>query len=234
MPAPLSFDRRHAVSAEQEAAWQQLGKPTCGMGKFGADTPGYWVSQTSVQYAPILDHGFREETHGIVIHVNDGWYHGTLGFFTNGLAEPWGSEGVGAHFEMGGQHNNLRGEYADGPPVQLLPLDAIAWHAVEANNFSIGVEHAGFGYSTWEWETEHYNIIGNSAYRIAWMLRRYNLGPPSISTNPNHGNIWPHSAGGASWGGHICPGSTQNNVDYFPWQLFHEYCLKAYNQKWGF
>jgi hypothetical protein len=236
---PAGFDRRHAVTAEQEAAWVAAGSP-----QHGAETqligtpPGYWVPQTTVGYAAVLDHGLREETRGIVIHVNDGWYHGTIGFFTNGLPEPYGSEGVGAHFEMGGQSNALTGVYADGPPYQFLPIDAVAYHACDANAFSVGIEHAGFGWSTAEWEAKtgrgHYNMIGNSAYRAAWILRRYNLGPPKVSlTNPNTGNVWPHACGGAAWGGHQCPASTQNGVDYFPWELWLKYCNTAYKTKWG-
>jgi hypothetical protein len=230
---PDGYDRRHAVSAAQEAAWLAAGKPTAGVLAETA-TASQWVPQTTVGYASVLDHGVREETRGIVIHVNDGYYHGTIGFFTNGLPEPYGSEGVGAHFEMGGQLGTLTGEYADGPPYQFLPLDAVAWHAADANAFSVGIEHAGFGYSTDEWEKTHYNMIGNSAYRAAWILRHYNLGPPVVSpTNPNHGNVWGHTAGGAAWGGHQCPASTQNGVDYFPWELWLTYCNKAYNSKWG-
>jgi hypothetical protein len=98
---------------------------------------------------------------------------------------------------------------------------------VTANATTVGVEHAGFGESPEEWEKTHYNMIGNSAYRCAWILRRYDLGPPVISlTNPNHGNVWPHSCGGESWGGHQCPGPN------FPWQLWLDETTKAYNSKW--
>lgn len=184
-------------------------------------------------YAGILDHGVRSETRGIVIHVNSGYWGGTVGFFTNGQPEPYGSEGVGAHFEIGGAgidgkpSNSI---YADHGPLQFLPLDAVAWHAVDANAFAIGIEHAGFGESTGEWEKTHFNEIGMSAYRAAWILRHYGLGPPKISlTYPGSGdaNVWPHSAGGASWGQHACPG------DHFPWQLWLDDCQKAYKAKWA-
>lgn len=236
-PSPV-FDRRHAVSIAQEKAWYDgkaealrgSEKPERGLIRrsFEAVTnTALWVPKTVQGYAPILDHGVRAETHGIVIHVNSGWYHGTIGFFTNGLREPFGSEGVGAHFEIGGQHNALKGVYADGPPYQFLPLNRVAWHAVDANDTTIGIEHAGFGASTEEWEKTHFNELGNSAYRAAWILRRYNLGPPVVSlTNTQHGNIWPHSCGGASWGGHDCPGP------HFPWDLWLSYCKKAYKAKW--
>jgi hypothetical protein len=231
-----TYDRRHAVSAEQESAWIAAGKPVHGPASTAASsTTSLWVPQTIEGYAAVLDHGVRSETNGIVIHVNDGYYHGTIGFFTNGQPEPYGSEGVGAHFEMGGTNNKLQPPYEDGDPYQFLPLNAVAWHAVNANGTTIGIEHAGFGWSTAEWETEHYNMIGNSAYRAAWILRRYGLGPPDIQEHDTtKGNVWPHAAGGASWGGHECPASTQNGVDYFPWDLWETYCKRAYNSKWEF
>lgn len=223
-----SFNRRHAVTPEQEQMWEDTGKPVHG-------SSGIWVPHTIQGYAAILDHGIRAETRGIVLHVNDGFYHGTIGFFTNGLPEPYGSEGIGAHFEMGGQANHLIGEYADGPPYQFLPLDAVAFHAGEANGFTVGIEHAGFGYSTDEWTVTHYNMIGNSAYRGGWILRHYGLGVPRVSMSypgPRGANVWPHHAGGFAWGGHQCPASTRDGVDYFPYKLWQEWATKAYNEKW--
>jgi hypothetical protein len=232
LPAHNVIVRAHSVSPDQEAEYLKAGSP-----KFGDSVSvKQWAPDTIQGYAAILDHGLRQETRGIVNHVNDGWYEGTKGFFTNGLAEPYGSQGVGAHFEIGGTYNPLKGIYADGPPYQFLPLDAVAWHACDANAFTIGIEHAGFGYSTAEWEVTHFNMIGNSAYRAAWILRHYNLGPPKVSlTYPGTGdpNVWPHAAGGESWGGHSCPASTQNGVDYFPWELWLKFCNKAYKTKWG-
>jgi N-acetylmuramoyl-L-alanine amidase-like protein len=234
---PKGFDRRHSVSAAQEKAWYNgkdvplrgFEKPDRGLIRrsFQAVTnTALWVPQTQQSYAGILDHGIREVTHGIVIHVNAGYYHGTESFFTNGEPEPYGSQGVGAHFEIGGKVTP--GIYGDGPPLQFLPLNRVAWHAVEANAFAIGMEHAGFGSSLAEWEKTHYNMIGNSAYRCAWILRRYGLGPPDISlTNPSRGNIWPHSCGGEAWGGHDCPGP------YFPWDLWLDFANKAYKVKWN-
>lgn len=227
---PYRFDRRHAVTADQETAWAAAGSLRHGDDESRLVGTAAWVPDTPERYAGILDHGTRSETRGVVMHVNSGYWGGTVGFFTNGLAEPWGSEGVGAHFEIGGAGINGRPSssiYADHGPLQFLPLDAVAWHAVDANAFSIGVEQAGFGASVYEWEKTHYNEIGQAAYRVAWILRRYGLGPPEISlTSPAKGNVWPHSCGGLSWGGHDCPGP------HYPWDLFLKYCRKAYKQKW--
>lgn len=242
MTSPTTFDRRHAVSETEEIAWRgqtapELAEPpptrlewTLNRVGLGLDKKAVYVPATRVKYAAILDHGFRSETRGVVLHVNAGYAKGTEGFFTNGLREPFGSEGVGAHFEISGRGLNglpSLSNLADFGSAQYVPIDRVTWHAVEANGFAIGVEHAGFGKSTSEWEKLHFNEIGNSAYRVAWILHRYELGPPEISlTNSSRGNIWPHSCGGASWGGHQCPGPA------FPYELWLKYCKKAYKNKW--
>ena len=248
MTQPAHYLRSHAVaSGTVDSPWGSLARPLLRpfekppgrirpiLNKVGLalNNDSLWVPQTTALYAPILDHGVREETRGIVIHVNDGYFEGTVGFFTNGLAEPYGSEGVGAHFEIGGTDNKLQGVYADRRPVQFLPLNRVAWHAVDANAYTIGMEHAGFGYSKGEWLSTHYNMIGNSAYIAAWIHHRFNLGEPKVSlTNINEGTVWPHNAGGSSWGGHQCPSSTQNGVDYFPWDIWESLALKAYRTNW--
>jgi hypothetical protein len=223
---PRGFDRRHAVSELQEQTWRAESSKHGG----ALATPTQWVPQTRQMYAGILDHGVRSETRGVVMHVNAGYWNGTVGFFTNGDPEPYGSEGVGAHFEIGGAGVDGKPStsiYADHGPLQFLPLDAVAWHAVDANAFSVGIEQAGFGDTEHEWEVTHFNEVGNAAYRAAYILRHYGLGPPVISlTNPAHGNIWPHSCGGESWGGHQCPGAA------YPWTLFETYCKRAYKAKW--
>jgi N-acetyl-anhydromuramyl-L-alanine amidase AmpD len=164
-----------------------------------------WVPHCRREYLRVLDHGPRPETRGVVIHVNDGYFEGTRSWFRSG------SGGVGAHFEVG---NSAEGV------VQFLPLSQKAWHAVDANAFSIGVEHAGFGRRS-EWEAGH--MLELSANRVAWILHRYNLGRPHLGHN-----IWPHSAGGDSWGGHFdCPGKE------FPWDKYLSMVEHAYLHHWA-
>lgn len=180
------------------------------------ETPsGVWVPYTLPHYLPAIDQGPRPATRGIVIHVNAGTYDGTISWFTGGS----GGTGVGAHMEIGGHGH---------PPVQFLPLDHKAWHAGSANADTIGIEHVGYGSSAAEWEKTNFNMIGNSAYRAAWILRHFGLGPPDISlTDGAKGNVWPHACGGTAWGGHpLCPG------EFFPWQLWEQECAKAYRARW--
>lgn len=166
----------------------------------------WWVPYTRHVYYPELDHGYRGRTDGIVLHVNDGYYQGTLDFFHN-------NGGVGAHFEIG---------FQSGQITQMVPINRKCWHAVNANANTIGVEHAGFGRSRSEWLQNHEYEIVMSAQRVAWMLHRYNLGKPQ-----RHKNIFYHSDGGAGWGNHDCPGSK------FPYDVWSKHCMDAFIHHWA-
>src|SRR5215217_8232179 len=71
---------------------------------------GTWLPHTTRHLMPILDHGPRPQTRGLVIHVNDGYFDGTISWFSGG------SRGVGAHLEIGGDR-----------VWQLLSLERKAW-----------------------------------------------------------------------------------------------------------
>lgn len=165
----------------------------------------WWVPTIHHNYYSELDHGYRSATRGVVLHVNDGYYQGTLDFFHN-------NGGVGAHFELG---------FQKGQSTQLVPLNRVCWHAVQANAFSIGVEHAGFGRNRAEWLQNGEREIRASAQIVSWILHRYNLGPPK-----RHTNIFFHSDGGASWGGHACPGAA------FPYDVWERLCRHYFDTHW--
>lgn len=159
---------------------------------------------TTQHRMPILEHGRRPQTTGIVIHVNDGTFDGTISWFSGG------SGGVGAHVEVGFDR-----------VWQLADLDAKCWHAVDANAFSIGIEHAGYGRTRAEWLNAGHELA-YSANRSSWILHHYRLGPPRYGHN-----IWPHSWGGVAWGNHACPGPA------FPWDVWLKACSDAYWGQWG-
>jgi N-acetyl-anhydromuramyl-L-alanine amidase AmpD len=152
----------------------------------------------------ILDHGPRAHTRGVVIHVNDGSFDGTISWFSGG------SGGVGAHLEIGEER-----------VWQLVDLNRKCWHAVEANAFAIGFEHKGFGRTSGEWLDAGHELAF-SANRCAWVLHEYNLGKPRYGVN-----IWPHSWGGVAWGNHDCPG------EHFPWRFYMNLVNDAYYGHWG-
>lgn len=194
--------------------------------------PGVWYPPAKRVYAAKLDHGPRSSTSGVVIHVNAG---GSFAGVVAGFAAGGFTAGVGAHFEVGSQ--------ADGPVVEFLPLDRVAWHAGNANGYSVGIEHAGSGASRQEWISGHGNMLQTSATLTAWILQQCELGPPVINTNSPTpvrsdgspaGNIWPHNLGTLipgdpnSWGGHICPDGP-DGVDYFPWDVWGLMVARAYS-----
>jgi N-acetylmuramoyl-L-alanine amidase-like protein len=168
-----------------------------------------WLPHTKAHPISCIDHGVRPETRGIVIHVNDGSFDGTISWFSQGPSG--GAKGVGAHLEIG-----------DDRVWQLAPLDRKCWHAVQANAFAIGFEHVGFGKQTRADWLQASHELAFSANRAAWVLHEYELGQPKL----NH-NIWPHSYGGAAWGGHACPGTG------FPWDHWLAMCGDAYQAHWG-
>lgn len=165
---------------------------------------GVWLPNTTRHRMPNIEHGRRPETRGVVIHVNDGTFDGTIAWFGGGAG------GVGAHIEVG-----------EDRVWQLADLNAKCWHAVAANHFAIGIEHAGFGRSADEW-LDNPIELHYSANRCAWILHEYKLGRPAYGHN-----IWPHSWGGIDWGNHDCPGP------HFPWRQYMELVNDAYYGHWG-
>ena len=165
---------------------------------------GLWLPGTTRHPIAILDHGPRRETKGVVIHVNAGTFDGTISWFSGG------SGGVGAHVEIGADR-----------VYQLVDLDHVAWHAVEANAFSVGFEHAGYGRTESEWLNAGHELA-YSANRASWVLHKHGLGAPKYGEN-----VWPHSWGGVAWGNHDCPGAA------FPWKVWLSMCSDAYWGKWG-
>lgn len=156
---------------------------------------------------PRITHGARPETHYLVIHVNDGTVDGTLVWWNES-----GHEADGAQIEIGNDH-----------VYQCADLDALCWHAGAANRMSIGIEHAGFGHWTAkDWLTNMATGLHLSANRAAWLLHEYGLGRPKYERN-----LFPHSFGGAAWGGHACPG------DGFPWDHYLKMTTDAYMAHWG-
>jgi N-acetyl-anhydromuramyl-L-alanine amidase AmpD len=166
---------------------------------------GIWLPNTERHPIPLIDHGPRAETRGVVLHVNEGTFDGTISWFEKG------AKGVGAHLEIGPSR-----------VWQLAPLDHKCWHAVEANAFTVGFEHTGYGRDTREHWLDAGHELAYSANRAAWVLHQWNLGAPKLGHN-----IWRHSDGGAAWGGHACPGPG------FPIDVWLRLATDAYYGHWG-
>ena len=94
----------------------------------------------------------------IVIHIAQGSYSGTIGWFQNPRAN------VSAHYVVG-----RRGRVA-----QCVRNEDIAWHAGNwaFNKKSIGIEHAGYASERW-WDRKYHSSAKLSAY----LCRRFNIPP---------------------------------------------------------
>ena len=93
----------------------------------------------------------------IVIHDTEGSYAGAVGWFTMPRSQ------VSAHLVM---------REDGGEVTQMVPLTAKAWHACDANGYSIGIEGAGVeahGFSDGWWD--------GMARIVAWLLHRYQISP---------------------------------------------------------
>lgn len=166
---------------------------------------GIWLPNTERDYYPEQDHGpLPHPPPGVVIHVNDGTFAGTMDWFHH-------DGGIGAHVEVG--YDRV---------AQLVSLDHKCYHAVNANNM-IGVEHVGYGYdSADKWLRHKGHELAFSANRVAWMHHQFGWGFPR-----RRRTVWAHSDGGAAWGGHSCPGPS------FPWAIYMGMVVHAYNNHWG-
>jgi hypothetical protein len=94
----------------------------------------------------------------IVVHVAEGSYSGTIGWFQNRAA------GVSAHYVVGRK----------GQVAQCVRNEDIAYHAGHwgYNKRSIGIEHAGYGHIRRTWTDKMYR---ESAKLSAYLSRRFNI-----------------------------------------------------------
>ena len=138
-----------------------------------------------------------------VVHMMEGAYPGSVAWLCMPKSQ------VSAHLCM----------TADGSEwSQLVPLNEKAWHACNANPYSIGIEAPGFtaqGFSD-QW--------GRAlAWGVAWLLKRYGL-PCRHAEGGQGDGFCSHHDLGAMGGGHfdICP------VDGPDWKRFEGFVADAY------
>lgn len=167
-----------------------------------------WLPATTKHPIGVIDHGAKPRTEGVVLHIAQGSFDGTVSWFEN----PNRPELTGAHVLVG-----------DTKVWQFAALDRKVWHAGAANDHLVGFEHSGTTKRTHEqWMVEHHSELVRSANRASWILHEYNLGRPKYGKN-----IFKHSDGGAAWGGHPCPGEN------FPLPEWVDLCMDAYLGHWG-
>lgn len=152
---------------------------------------------------PLLAHGSRPYTKGVVIHTIEGSDQGAEAWFKNRQAG-----GVGAHVIIGQEKDRT---------IQTTDLDNLCWHAAGANQTHIGIEHEGYAsYSKIEWlKPNNRKLLRASANRTAWICFHYDLGSPRKGKNVFGHVDFPQ-------GGHHDPGTG------WPWTFYMALCRRAY------
>lgn len=130
--------------------------------------------------------GVTRPPQGMVLHIAQGTYQGTIGWEHNPAAQ------VSSYFVVG----------PEGQITQLVDLANKAWTESNGNDHWIGVEFAGFVPQALTPAQ-----VEAAAQILVWLHAVY-LVPIQATDDPvnGHGLGW-HGMGGASWGGHFgCPG----------------------------
>jgi hypothetical protein len=129
----------------------------------------------------------------LVEHIMQGTLAGTDSWFRNPQA------GASAHFGVG----------TSGTVYQWVDTHDVAWHAVDANGRSIGVEHEG-----WSGTPLTGAQLDATAAILAWAATVHPVPLKLAQSVTDTGLAW-HGLGGAAWGNHPdCPG--QPIVDQLP------------------
>ena len=124
-----------------------------------------------------------------IMHVMQGSLWGTDNWFRNRAA------GASAHFGIG----------YDGTCFQWVDTDQMAWHACNANGYSIGVETEGL--SGQPFTTAQ---IRKSAQLLHWLNQQYPTISMWLNVRPSGSGLSYHGLGGSSWCGHpSCPGTAR-------------------------
>lgn len=127
-----------------------------------------------VHYTP----GRSQAIRGIVLHHNAG------DLTVEGCYSVWQTREASAHYQV----------QSDGLVGQLVNDWDTAWHAGDANPWSIGIEHANNSFGPW---TISDACLESGAHLVAALCRLYGLGRPEWGVN-----VFPHSSFMAT----ACPG----------------------------
>lgn len=132
------------------------------------------------------------EQRGMVIHIAEGFYEGTISWQKNPESD------VSSHFVIGGRDDP---DPLNGDIAQLVDTDVTAWTQRAGNGHWVSAECSGF--------TPH----GLTSAQIESLAQLYARGmkvyewPATIATNPSERGLGHHSMGCAyDWGHCDCPG----------------------------
>lgn len=147
---------------------------------------GRW-SDIATWRGPSPNQGGAMTAHrGVVLHIAEGSYLGTVSWCLNPRAE------VSAHFVVA----------KDGSVSQLVDTATQSWCQVAGNSEWLSIENEGHaGDSLTSQQVEACSRI------LARAHREYGI-PLKIANSPSDRGLGHHGMGGAAWGGHTgCPGN---------------------------
>lgn len=146
------------------------------------------VINGSLQEVPLNHEKGENRPRLLIVHIMQGSLSGTDSWFHNPKAK------VSAHFGVG----------RDGTVLQWVDTDDRAWHAVDANDYSIGVECEGLS-----GEPLTDRQIQQVAHIFAWAHTEYEDVELWMNRRPYSGHgLSYHALGGFAWGNHPnCPGA---------------------------
>jgi N-acetylmuramoyl-L-alanine amidase len=128
---------------------------------------------------PLLEH------RGVVLHIAEGTYEGTISWCQNPSAE------VSAHFVVA----------KDGRIAQLVDTGSQSWCQSAGNPYWLSIENEGHGGDVLT------DAQIEACVRILAHACQVHGVPLQLADNPSAHGLGYHSMGGAAWGGHnSCPG----------------------------
>jgi hypothetical protein len=143
--------------------------------------------KASWQGPPDANHsGQMSEFRGLIWHIAEGSYLGTIGWQQNPISD------VSSHFIIG---------LNQGEIAQMLDTTQTAWTQAAGNGHWVSVEFAGF--ATGQLTTAQFEA---AAQLYAWLVHVHGV-PVQLAEDPSGRGLGWHGMGGTAWGGHPnCPG----------------------------
>lgn len=130
--------------------------------------------------------GSMSEFRGLVWHIAEGSYQGTISWQKNSVAD------VSSHFVIG---------LNTGEIAQMLDTTQTAWTQAAGNGHWVSVEFAGF--STNSLTAAQFEA---AAQLYAWLVQVHGV-PIQLAESPSGRGLGWHGMGGVAWGNHPgCPG----------------------------
>jgi N-acetyl-anhydromuramyl-L-alanine amidase AmpD len=137
--------------------------------------------------------GGQSEVRGLVVHIAEGTYEGTIAWQHNPGAD------VSSHFVVG----------RDGRIAQVVDTRDAAWTQRSGNGEWLSVECAGFTKDSPHYRSGWERLTAAQVDAVARLLRRchevYRV-PIQVTSSPSGRGLGHHSMGGPSWGHQSCPG----------------------------